>query len=259
MVQLRKMALSIAMIVFLVIQKPVAGFFNERTHIVLWTSLPGISVPYRIWSSIQRFSVNDNVVFVFPQGLHTAAEVTKEGYDNCNLTEIISIEAASPATFNLESVGTHYYICTVAGHCRMGQKVAITVPDTAPKQLATPAPVSSSGKDMSDDAVTTHIVGDEFGWSPSSGGASDYKAWASNRIFLVGDVLVFKFVNKLQDVALVPKSAYENCDTKKSAIAVYKTSPATVILNSAGYHYFTTTNPLMCDFGQQLVVNVRGR
>lgn len=141
-------------------------------------------------------------VFVFPQGLHTAAEVTKEGYDNCNLTEIISIEAASPATFNLESVGTHYYICTVAGHCRMGQKVAITVPDTAPKQLATPAPVSSSGKDMSDDAVTTHIVGDEFGWSPSSGGASDYKAWASNRIFLVGDVLGTLYILNILPILL---------------------------------------------------------
>lgn len=256
---LRKVSLSITVILILMIQKPVASFFNQRTHILPWTSLPGIAVPYSIWSSIQRFSVNDKIVFVFPQGLHTAAEVTKEGYDKCNFTEIISIEAASPATFNIESVGKHYYICTVAGHCQMGQKVAINVPDSPPALLATSAPVSSSGRDVSGEAVTTHIVGDGFGWAPSSGGASDYKAWASNRTFLVGDTLVFKFVNKLHDVALVPKSALETCDTSKSAIAVYKKSPATVILNLPGNYYFTTTNPHMCDFGQQLAIIVRGR
>ncbi|KAL8149739.1 hypothetical protein AgCh_006672 [Apium graveolens] len=255
---LNKVSLSITVIVILMMQKPVASF-NQGTHIIPWTSLPGISVPYRIWSSVQTFAVNDKIVFVFPQGLHTAAEVTKEGYDKCNLSEIISIEATSPATFTIESVGKHYYICTVAGHCQQGQKVAITVPDSSPALLATSAPRSSSGRDVSGEAVTTHIVGDGFGWAPSSGGASDYKAWASNRTFLVGDTLVFKFVNKLNDVAMVPKSTLENCDTSKSAIAVYKKSPARVILNSPGNYYFTTTNPHMCDFGQQLAINVRAR
>lgn len=133
---------------------------------------------------------------MFAQGLHTAAEVTKEGYDNCNLTEIISIEASSPATFNLESVGEHYYICTVSGHCQIGQKVAINVPvpESPSALLATPAPLSSSRIDRSGKTVTTHVVGDGFGWAPSSGGASDYKAWASNRTFLVGDTLGMLYV-----------------------------------------------------------------
>lgn len=73
------------------------------------------------------------------------------------------------------------------------------------------------------------------------------------------DNVVFKFVNKLNDVAVVPKSTFENCNTSNSAIAVYKKSPVTVILSSPGNYYFTTTNPHMCNFGQQLAINVRGR
>lgn len=72
------------------------------------------------------------------------------------------------------------------------------------------------------------------------------------------DNVVFKFVNRLNDVALVPKSADENCDTSNSAITVYKKRPATVVLNSPANYYFTTSNPQMCDFRQQLAINVRG-
>lgn len=58
---LNKVSLSITVIVILMLQNPVASFFNQGTHILPWTSIPGIAVPYSIWSSIQRFSVNDKI------------------------------------------------------------------------------------------------------------------------------------------------------------------------------------------------------
>ncbi|KAL7168429.1 hypothetical protein ACSBR2_038797 [Camellia fascicularis] len=72
---------------------------------------------------------------------------------------------------------------------------------------------------------------------------------------------IFNFVNGTQDVAVVTKAAYESCDTNTTTTTtttrtVLTTSPAKITLSNPGEHYFTSTYPLHCNWGQQLAINV---
>lgn len=66
---------------------------------------------------------------------------------------------------------------------------------------------------------------------------------------------VFNFENDTQDVAVVTKSAYENCTTNNT-IAVYTKSPVSILLNTSGEHFFTSTYDRHCVLGQKLAINV---
>lgn len=223
-------------------------------HILGWTIPPGGPLVYQLWTSFQKFTVGDILVFNFVSGLHTVTRVTKEAYDSCNSVNPIAITAIGPSNFTLDSVGEYYFICSVPAHCPLGQKLAINV--TAPYG-PTPSlpPLTPLTTTTCRDAVS-YVVGDTLGWSVPPDGALAYSAWASPKTFTIGDSLVFNFVNKTQDVARVTKSAYENCDTNDT-IAVWTTSPARVTLTVSGDHYFTSTYPLLCTSGQKLVINVR--
>jgi len=57
---------------------------------------------------------------------------SKADFDSCKKTGgTIAAPAANAGTWKaaLSTVGTHYYICSVGGHCGAGQKIAITVTD----------------------------------------------------------------------------------------------------------------------------------
>ena len=93
-------------------------------------------------------------VFTFPAGMHTVAEVSKAAYDSCSSSDPLSaVLSTAPANITIRSPGTHYYICTVTGHCSAGQKFAIVAaassgPSPAPKsskpkKAASPAPAPS--------------------------------------------------------------------------------------------------------------------
>ncbi|KAL1824610.1 hypothetical protein DCAR_0312690 [Daucus carota subsp. sativus] len=102
----------------------------QNTHTVGdstgWT-IPPHPNTYKSWAASQTFAVGDNLVFNFPTGMHTAAEVTKDAYDACNTEKPIAVWANGPATVPLKSSGPHYYLCTLPGHCSAGQKLAITI------------------------------------------------------------------------------------------------------------------------------------
>lgn len=58
---------------------------------------------------------------------HNVLEVTsKAEYDSCTKTNGIPKET-SPVTITLTANGTLYFICTIATHCTLGQKVTIKV------------------------------------------------------------------------------------------------------------------------------------
>lgn len=117
-----------------------------------------------------------------------------------------------PANITLQTAGEHYFICSVSGHCISGQKLSINVtgasspapqpnspspaastpvpsPALAPEpSSATPSPTLSPSPAPSR-AQVTYTVGDSAGWNILPGGASAYTTWASNKTFVVGDVL----------------------------------------------------------------------
>ncbi|XP_059645929.1 cucumber peeling cupredoxin-like [Cornus florida] len=103
-------------------------------------------------------------------------------------------------------------------------------------------------------ALTEHVVGQQIGWIVPSG-ANVYSAWAANQTFVVGDVLVFNFINGTHDVARVTKAAYESCNTTNTT-TLTTTSPARINLSAAGEYFFLCTFPQHCSLGQKLAINV---
>lgn len=258
----------------------------QTTHVVGdglgWTIPPGGPVAYSTWASRQSFAVGDILVFNFNAGAHDVAEVTKAAYDACNTTSPISMSTAAPTNITLGSAGEHYFMCTFAGHCNVGQKLAINVsaagatspapqpaagtpppassPTAAPAPATVPAPTPSpvfSPAPAPSRSAETYVVADGLGWNVLPGGVAPFQAWAANKTFMVGDTLVFNFANGSHNVAQVTKTAYNSCNTA-TTISLTSTSPARITLATAGEHFFTCTFPGHCSRGQKLAINVTG-
>ncbi|KAI3827380.1 hypothetical protein L1987_01453 [Smallanthus sonchifolius] len=105
-----------------------------------WTIPSGGVTTYATWASQQTFTLADTLVFNFTTGFHNVAEVSQAaGSDPCTATNTLSINPTSPVTITLTRPGTHHYICTVIGHCQIGQKLTINVsPSTAPTTISAP-------------------------------------------------------------------------------------------------------------------------
>jgi len=212
-----------------------------------WIVPPGGHYAYEFWASRYKFSIGDTLEFSFTTGEQDVAKVTKEAFDSCNSTNPIELKTTGPANFTLDTVGEYYFIGTMDKHCELGQKLAINVTSNSAGPSASPAPAPTPR------GPVTYIVGEQLGWFVP--GQYAYSAWAYGKTFTVGDTLVFNFINETQDVAVVTKSAFENCTTN-STIAVFKDSPVYIILNTTGEHYFTSTYDRHCEFGQKLAINV---
>nr|GEW20760.1 cucumber peeling cupredoxin-like [Tanacetum cinerariifolium] len=65
-------------------------------------------------------------VFNFVCGSHTVANVTKSSFDGCNTRNPLSIQTTSPASFTIDTISSHYFICTILNHCSLNQKLSIT-------------------------------------------------------------------------------------------------------------------------------------
>ncbi|MFQ6651051.1 hypothetical protein Gotur_022689, partial [Gossypium turneri] len=65
--------------------------------------------------------------FNFTTGQHNVAEVTEDGYDDCNAANAISTLTTGPARITLNRTGDHYFICSIPGHCSAGQKLKVEV------------------------------------------------------------------------------------------------------------------------------------
>ncbi|CAL8172488.1 unnamed protein product [Prunus armeniaca] len=104
-------------------------------------------------------------------------------------------------------------------------------------------------------AANTYEVGDALGWTVPPTGT--YAAWASNKTFTVGDVLVFKFSTGNHDVAEVTKASYDSCNAN-SPISMATNGPANLTLTTSGEHYYICTFGGHCIGGQKLSINVTG-
>ncbi|KAL3532313.1 hypothetical protein ACH5RR_005834 [Cinchona calisaya] len=237
----------------------------QRTHVVGnslgWTVPPGGPTAYSTWASQQTFSVGDVLVFNFTTGTHDVAEVTRSSFDGCNTTSPMSLNTNGPANITLMTAGEHHYICTFSGHCNVGQKLAINVsaaPSTSPAPQpgpATPPPVPAPSPSRT---PQTYVVGDSLGWLVPPGGPIAYQTWASNKTFVVGDVLVFNFTSGAHNVAVVTsKAAYDSCNTSATSTTI-TTSPARINLTNPGEHFYICTFPQHCSLGQKLAINVTG-
>ncbi|KAL1344659.1 hypothetical protein HN51_018525 [Arachis hypogaea] len=98
---------------------------------------------YSTWASGKNFVVGDSLVFNYGSG-HTVDEVKESDYKSCSTGNSISTDSSGATTIPLKTSGTHYFICSVPGHCSGGMKLAVTVKDG--KSSSSTTTPSSSGK-----------------------------------------------------------------------------------------------------------------
>ena len=68
-------------------------------------------------------------MFNYAKGLHTVVEVSAGEYMACTAANPLGSESDSSGatTVALKAPGTHYYVCSIAGHCGAGMKLAVAV------------------------------------------------------------------------------------------------------------------------------------
>ncbi|XVF48069.1 hypothetical protein PTKIN_Ptkin03bG0161200 [Pterospermum kingtungense] len=101
-----------------------------------------------------------------------------------------------------------------------------------------------------------YTVGDSTGWQVPLNNSNFYEDWASNKDFVVGDILVFNFTTGRHDVAEVTEAAYDACNITNT-ISIDLNGPAIITLNRTGDYYFFCAFPNHCSRGQKLKVEAR--
>ncbi|KHG26691.1 Blue copper -like protein [Gossypium arboreum] len=101
----------------------------------------------------------------------------------------------------------------------------------------------------------TYKVGGSTGWRVPTN-IDFYEDWADDKVFVVGDALVFNFTTGKHNVAVVTEAAYEACNTTDT-ITIICDGPARITLNRTGNFYFICAVPGHCSGGQKLRVEVR--
>ncbi|KAI8544307.1 hypothetical protein RHMOL_Rhmol08G0286300 [Rhododendron molle] len=105
-------------------------------------------------------------------------------------------------------------------------------------------------------AQTVHVVGNTLGWTVPQNGAEAYVSWASNKTFVVGDILIFNFATNAHDVLQVTKDSYDACTDTNPIGNPITIGPANITLTSAGDHYYICTYGRHCASGQKLTITV---
>ncbi|XP_062010877.1 umecyanin-like [Rosa rugosa] len=114
---------------------------DDHEYELVWAIPSGGAGTYAAWSAEHTFEINvDSITFEFSSGEQDLALVTKEDFDSCTTTNPIW-ETTDPVGVGIVQPGTFYFICTFAGHCAKGQKVATNWTNSS---AAAPAPCPSS-------------------------------------------------------------------------------------------------------------------
>ncbi|KAK9137861.1 hypothetical protein Sjap_008455 [Stephania japonica] len=99
-----------------------------------------------------------------------------------------------------------------------------------------------------------YTVLDGRGWTITS--QDDYRNWAANKDFEVGDVLIFNFPTQQHDVVEVTKESFDSYSVN-NMISLHLNGPARIRLNTTGNHYFICTFDGHCSAGQKLAISVK--
>lgn len=96
------------------------------------------------------------------------------------------------------------------------------------------------------------VVGDEKGWTVGF----DYQAWAANKIFRVGDTLVFNYAVGEHNVFKVNGTAFQSCEVPPKSEAL-STGSDTIVLATPGRKWYICGVGEHCSAGQKLVITVQ--
>ncbi|KAF9618822.1 hypothetical protein IFM89_002690, partial [Coptis chinensis] len=101
--------------------------------------------------------------------------------------------------------------------------------------------------------ATVYKVGDASGWSTQ--GTVDYKKWAAEKTFKIGDVIVFEYNNQFHDVLEMSHNDYDTCNTK-AALKTYKSGNDSITISRYGHFYYLCGYPGHCEGGQKVDIRV---
>ncbi|KAI3801844.1 hypothetical protein L1987_29961 [Smallanthus sonchifolius] len=121
-------AFNFHMVVFITMVASMAFCSSATQHTVgdgVGWRIPDNPNLYSEWASRNIITVGDSLLFNFM--MDDVAEVSKEDYDQCSLSNPGSSINNSPATISLITAGDHYFISSLEGHCSFHQKLAINV------------------------------------------------------------------------------------------------------------------------------------
>ncbi|KAJ1281142.1 hypothetical protein BS78_04G285600 [Paspalum vaginatum] len=116
-----------------------------------WTT----GVDYTTWASSKSFKVGDTLVFKYAKGLHTVVEVSAADYMACTAVNALGSDSSGATTVPLKTPGSHYFVCSITGHCGAGMKLAVTVGGSSSPASPTPTPTTPTTPTTSPTTPTT--------------------------------------------------------------------------------------------------------
>ncbi|KAK8541893.1 hypothetical protein V6N12_014513 [Hibiscus sabdariffa] len=101
--------------------------------------------------------------------------------------------------------------------------------------------------------ATEYIVGDDKGWTMNF----NYQAWAKDKVFHLGDKLVFRYPEGYHNVFKVNGTAFKNCDIPSENIALTSGND-TIVLKTPGRKWYICGVANHCSsYGQKLAIFVQ--
>ncbi|XP_074585530.1 chemocyanin-like [Curcuma longa] len=77
------------------------------------------------WADGKSFRAGDVLVFKYNPSVHNVVAVSAAGYNSCSAPSGSRVFTSGNDRITLGR-GTSYFICSFAGHCRSGMKIAVT-------------------------------------------------------------------------------------------------------------------------------------
>ncbi|KAL6497791.1 hypothetical protein OROHE_026941 [Orobanche hederae] len=105
--------------------------------------------------------------------------------------------------------------------------------------------------EVSDGAV--YKVGDDAGWTII--GNVNYRDWASNKTFQLGDIIIFEYNPQFHNVMQVTHPEYRTCNVS-SPVSTLTTGNDTITIRTYGHHFYVCGAPGHCQLGQKVDINV---
>ncbi|KAL6327973.1 hypothetical protein AAG906_031317 [Vitis piasezkii] len=100
--------------------------------------------------------------------------------------------------------------------------------------------------------ATEFTIGDDQGWTINF----DYEAWAKEKVFHVGDKLVFKYTAGRHNVFKVNGTAFTNCTIPPANEAITTGNDVITLATLGRKWYICGVNDHCANYGQKLVITV---
>ncbi|XP_043715236.1 blue copper protein 1a-like [Telopea speciosissima] len=96
-----------------------------------------------------------------------------------------------------------------------------------------------------------HVVGDSNGWTNTC----KYTEWTQEKLFHIGDTLVFNYEEGTHNVMQVNKTGYENC-IREPIFGMLVTGNDSIHLTALGTFWYICGVGKHCEYGQKLSITV---